>query len=271
MALAAGGWQLAERLELFPKPHKKVMPLPKFDFERLEAKQADAQLNLGRLRRAWEHTSEEVRVGFVKKLQTYVQPSEPGAAAAAEKQNFDDVLSSLRLPATALRSAPIPESDEAVADYVLQSELEAVASAGKEEAFTPFIAQFEKTEGPLPHLVIPAGGKFRTEAFINLVTHLCEARMKFTSFSSEAMMELAEDFTIESAVEVLDQAEDSASWREDLTKRLVKDAAKGTAGSEEKLAYGDKSIYRTLLGVFSTILNDRSHQCPQLVIAFSMW
>ncbi|KAL8451955.1 hypothetical protein Emed_001663 [Eimeria media] len=339
MALAAGGWQLAERLELFPKPHKKVMPLPKFDFERVEALQADMQLNLERLRRAWEQTSDEVRDGFVKKLETYVQPAVPGEAAAAEKQSFDEALSHLLQPATALRSAPVPESDEektnlkrqlmlvngslnaahvelsvmtqlkarqkqqgdgalpfieelkaqttdlvtltnflqmiagktdaipaaeeggdapriprvlaqAVADYVLQSELEAVASAGKEEAFVPFIAQFEGTEGPLPDLVIPAGGRFRTEAFVNLVNHLREARTKFTSSSSESMMKLAEDFSIETAVEILDQAEDSASRREELTKRLVKEAAKGTGGSEEKPAGEDGSFYRTLLGLF---------------------
>ncbi|KAL8274940.1 hypothetical protein Esti_001140 [Eimeria stiedai] len=337
MLLTAGGWQLAERLELFHKEEKKTMPLPQFDLEGLGAQQVELQLNIEGLRRTWQHASERVKVAFTKKLATYMQPSEADAAFAVDLSKFEDALSPLLLPAAALRDIPVPESEgdettlrrqvmlvngsltaaqvqlsvmaqldarqklqgderlptieelkaqqadvvsaagflqmlaggmhtvteeenaegipriprvlaQAVADFVLQSELEAAAAAGKEGALRHFIEQYEGTNETPADLSIPAGGRFRTLTFINLVKLINHTRMELMTPPAEAVMRLVEDFTVDTAVEVLDQGEENASRRREVTRRLIEEAAAGTGRDGEPVVEGG-SFYRTLLSL----------------------
>ncbi|KAL8432725.1 hypothetical protein ACSSS7_004427 [Eimeria intestinalis] len=338
MLLAAGGWQLSEKLELFPKPHKKVMQLPTFDFNRLESQQAELQLSIDRLRRVWQHSSENARVSFIGKLETHMQPFEAEAASVNQK-TFEDALSSLLLPAFALRGAPVPESAEeqttlreqlmlvngslaaaqvqlsvmtqlkegqkvrgddqlppleklkaqetdlvsatqffqmvagktvvqleeeeaedtpriprilaqAVADYLHQSELRAVAAAGTEDAFALFMNQYEETEEPPADLDIPGGGRFPTGAFIALVDQIREVRRQLPPSSSEAMLKLVGDFSVDNAAEILDRAKDNASRRRELTRLLIENALKATSESEGEPPAEYGSFYRTLLALF---------------------
>ncbi|KAL8270475.1 hypothetical protein Esti_005568 [Eimeria stiedai] len=86
-----------------------------------------------------------------------------------------------------------------VADSVLQRELEATAAAETEQAFVSLLHEYP-IRTPREDLIIPAGVKFHTAAFISLLSGVRGRRRDFFNFVSK--IELRKKFTADTAHQI---------------------------------------------------------------------
>ncbi|KAL8432727.1 hypothetical protein ACSSS7_004429 [Eimeria intestinalis] len=133
----------------------------------------------------------------------------------------------------------------ALANAVADTSLKAAAAQRVNAAFAPLLVEHEDTD-----LSVLAGGRFRTAAFIGLLNRFRTRKDVLNSFSWQAMMQLGEAFSVETAVRALNQISVLEKEEEEIRTDLIGEALKTPAGEVAATSVEDEGFYRAVLGLF---------------------
>ncbi|KAL8443328.1 hypothetical protein Emag_005941 [Eimeria magna] len=138
----------------------------------------------------------------------------------------------------------------ALADSAVESELARAAAAEAQKAFAQFRIDYEDLKQPLalaPDLIIPGGGRFPTARFLAVLKEI-EERSELAPTPSEALMQVVEDFSVEKALDTLNQVVLEAAEQKVITRNTILSALTRTpAAEQDQLAAKSEGYYRALL------------------------